>query len=37
MPGHYNAGFTLNTYTHVTARMQQDAAEKMGGFLSQAM
>jgi integrase len=37
MLGHYNAGFTLNTYTHVTARMQQDAAEKMGGFLSQAM
>lgn len=26
--------FTLNTYTNVTARMQQDAADKMGGKIA---
>ena len=25
--GHYSAGFTLNTYTHATAQMKQDAAD----------
>jgi len=34
--GHYSAGFTLDTYTHVTTQMQADAAEKIGGFMSQA-
>lgn len=28
MLGHYSAGFTLDTYTHVTDKMQQEAAEK---------
>ena len=32
--GHYSAGFTLDTYTHVTAQMQADAAEKIGGFMA---
>jgi len=30
--GHYSAGFTLDTYTHVTTQMQADAAEKIAGF-----
>jgi integrase len=37
MLGHYSAGFTLDTYTHITTKMQKEAAEKMGGFMSQAM
>ena len=37
MLGHYSAGFTLDTYTHVTAQMQQAAADKMGGFLESAL
>jgi integrase len=32
--GHYSAGFTLDTYTHVTTQMQADAAEKIGGFMA---
>ena len=35
--GHYSAGFTLNTYTHVTAQMKQDAADAIGGVISQQM
>ena len=31
MLGHYSAGFTLNTYTHATAQMKQDAADAIGG------
>ena len=34
--GHYSAGFTLDTYTHVTAQMQEDAARKIGGFMAEA-
>ena len=34
--GHYSAGFTLDTYTHVTTQMQTEAAEKIGGFMRQA-
>jgi len=34
--GHYSAGFTLDTYTHVTTQMQANAAEKIGEFMSQA-
>ena len=30
---HYSPGFTLETYIHVTKRMQEEAAEKMGQFL----
>lgn len=37
MLGHYSAGFTLDTYTHVTNKMQQDAADKMGGFMDAAI
>ena len=35
MLGHYDAGFTLRTYTHATRQMQQKAAEKMGSFMAQ--
>ena len=37
MPGHCSAGFTLNARTHATRQMQEDAAQKMGGFVTQAM
>ncbi len=37
MLGHYDAGFTLRTYTHVTRQMQEKAAEKMGDFMAQVM
>ena len=30
MLGHFDAGFTLRTYTHVTRQMQESVAEKMG-------
>lgn len=33
MLGHHSAGFTLDTYTHVTNDMQKGAAEKIGGFM----
>ena len=32
--GHYSAGFTLDTYSHITPAMKQDAAEKVGSLLS---
>ena len=31
--GHFSAGFTLDTYAHVTTSMKQNAAEKVGQFL----
>ena len=31
--GHYSAGFTLDTYAHVTDQMRQDAANKMESFM----
>ena len=37
MLGHYSAGFTLDTYAHVTTDMQKDAAQKMGSFMAQAV
>ena len=37
MLGHFDAGFTLRTYTHVTRQMQESAAEKMGNFMAQLM
>ena len=37
MLGHYDAGFTLRTYTHATRQMQEQAAEKMGNFVEQVM
>ena len=35
--GHYSAGFTLNTYAHVTGEMQKEAADRMGSFIAQAV
>ena len=35
--GHYSAGFTLNTYTHATAQMKQDAAYTIGAVISSQM
>ena len=29
--GHYSAGFTLDTYAHVTGDMRREAADRMGG------
>ena len=37
MLGHYDAGFTLCTYTHATQQAQDEAAEKMGSFMAQVM
>ena len=37
MLGHYDAGFTLRTYTHATRQMQDQAAEKMGNFMERMM
>ena len=37
MLGHYDAGFTLRTYTHATDRMQERAAETMGNLMAQSM
>jgi len=36
MLGHYDAGFTLRTYTHATRQMQDDAAEIMAAVLNPA-
>ena len=36
MLGHYSAGFTLDTYTHATMKMQIEAADKLGGFMAQS-
>lgn len=35
--GHYSAGFTLDTYTHVTGEMQKEAADRVGNVLAQAI
>ncbi len=37
MLGHYDAGFTLRTYTHATRQKQEEAAETIGNFMSQMM
>ncbi len=37
MLGHYDAGFTLRTYTHATWQAQNDAAQKAGTFMSQVL
>ena len=34
MLGHYSAGFTLDTYAHVTTSAQRQAAEAMENVLS---
>ncbi|MCI8915502.1 MAG: site-specific integrase, partial [Oscillospiraceae bacterium] len=35
--GHYSAGFTLDTYAHVTGDMRREAADRMGGFIAQTI
>ena len=37
MLGHYDAGFTLRTYTHATRQVQNQAAETIGNFMAQVM
>lgn len=37
MLGHYDAGFTLRTYTHATRQKQDEAAKTMGSFMEQVM
>ena len=37
MLGHYSAGFTLDTYAHVTDKMQREAANRMGKFMKGAV
>ena len=37
MLGHYDAGFTLRTYTHATRQMQNQAAKTMGNFMAKVM
>ncbi|MEY8312483.1 site-specific integrase [Oscillospiraceae bacterium 42-9] len=37
MLGHYDAGFTLRTYTHATRQKQEQAAEKIGNFMDKVM
>ena len=37
MLGHYSAGFTLDTYTHVTTLAKKEAANTMGSILSGAL
>ena len=37
MLGHYSAGFTLDTYTHVTTAAAKEAANTMGQVLSAAV
>lgn len=37
MLGHYDAGFTLRTYTHATRQKQDEAAATMGSFMEQIM
>ena len=34
MLGHFSAGFTLDTYAHVTTASQRQAAKTMDGILS---
>ena len=35
MLGHFSAGFTLDTYAHVTTAAQREAANTMGNVLKQ--
>ena len=37
MLGHYDAGFTLRTYTHATRQKQDEAAATMGSFMEQML
>ena len=35
--GHYSSVFTLDTYTHVITKMQEEAAENMGHFMAMTL
>lgn len=35
--GHYSAGFTLDTYAHVTTQAQRQAADTMANILADAI
>ena len=37
MLGHYDAGFTLRTYTHTTTKQLEEAADMMGSLVAQSM
>ena len=37
MLGHFSAGFTLDTYAHVTTSAKREAAKTMGSILSGAV
>lgn len=37
MLGHYDAGFTLRTYTYAIRQKQDEAAQTMGSFMAQVM
>lgn len=37
MLGHFSAGFTLDTYAHVTSAAQRQAAQTMGNVLSSSL
>ena len=37
MLGHYSAGFTLDTYAHVTTAEQKEAAKAMGNLLGSSI
>ena len=37
MLGHFDAGFTLRTYTHATRQKQDEVAATMGGFMEQML
>ena len=37
MLGHFSAGFTLDTYAHVTTSAKREAAKTMGSILSGAL
>ena len=37
MLGHYDAGFTLRTYTHATRQKQDETAQTMGAFMEQVI
>ena len=37
MLGHFSAGFTLDTYAHITSAAQRQAAQTMGSVLSETL
>ena len=37
MLGHFSAGFTLDTYAHVTTSAKREAAKTMGNILSRTV